>query len=207
MRHEQVNPWLAVKGGSVWNHLVQIFGTVSVVTIFQARGADEVFPSAGLLRGVFWRVFTGVLGATCRSIFRHQALSDVTQSLTACPLTVRPTYCTETSVTRYQPTSRNIPEERRYYSYIIFWILWYLWYLSALLNLQFVFLKMFQQDDTFFLYSILFPVNGSTCFRWKINPKHVEPFARNKIRHKKVSSCWNIFKNCFTMHGLMSIKL
>jgi hypothetical protein len=26
----------------------------------------------------------------------------------------------------------------------------------------FQFLKMFQQDDTF-LYSILFPVNGSTC--------------------------------------------
>jgi hypothetical protein len=31
------------------------------------------------------------------------------------------------------------------------------------------FLKTFQQDDTF-LYSILFPVNGSTCFGWNIHP-------------------------------------
>jgi hypothetical protein len=66
MRHEQGNSRIALKGGSVCNRLVQIFGTVSVVTIFCARGADEVFPSAGLLRGVFWRVVTGVLGATSR---------------------------------------------------------------------------------------------------------------------------------------------
>ena len=113
MRHEQGNSRIVVKGGSDCNRLVQIFGTVSVVTIFgtvsvvttfgtvsvvttfgtvsvvtifgtvsvvttfHARGADEVFPSAGLVRGVFWRAVTGVPGATCRSLFRRQALSGV----------------------------------------------------------------------------------------------------------------------------------
>jgi hypothetical protein len=38
------------------------------------------------------------------------------------------------------------------------------------------------------------------------HPKHVESFTGNKILSKKVSSCWNIFKNLFTMHGQMSIK-
>jgi hypothetical protein len=33
-----------------------------------------------------------------------------------------------------------------------------------------LFLKIFQQDDTFFLYSILFPVNGFTCFGWNTHP-------------------------------------
>jgi hypothetical protein len=46
------------------------------------------------------------------------------------------------------------------------------------------------------------PVDG-----WIFHPKHVEPFTGNKILYKKVSSCWNIFKNWFTMHGQMSIKL
>jgi hypothetical protein len=38
------------------------------------------------------------------------------------------------------------------------------------------------------------------------HPKNAELFAWNKILYKKVSSCWNISKNWFTMHGLMSRK-
>jgi hypothetical protein len=38
---------------------------------------------------------------------------------------------------------------------------------------------------------------------WMFHPKHVQPFAGNKILYKKVSSCWNILKN--VNEGVMRI--
>jgi hypothetical protein len=51
--------------------------------------------------------------------------------------------------------------------------------------LSYNFLKLFQQDDTF-LYSILFPVNGSTCFGLNIHPS-CEWVGRTHPRRRKVT--------------------
>jgi hypothetical protein len=60
---------------------------------------------------------------------------------------------------------------------------------------------MFQKHDTFIVQYFI------PCKRlYMFHPKHVEPFAGNKIVYQKSVILLEHFSNYFTMHGPISVK-
>jgi hypothetical protein len=62
-----------------------------------------------MLRSVYWGLVTDVSEQSIIHIVNGKAV--------AWPLKMGPIFCLDTSVNNYQSTLRNIPEERKSYSY------------------------------------------------------------------------------------------